>query len=124
MSITVQVHHWCCPHCGCSLNRQFCLRPIRDGAVTCRRCGARVTASRRAVIGSWRIAVQTYGIGVIWLAAILLSLVVPWARTWEDGLIAAALLGWMAGLFPGFLFTTPLGNCIGAQVANRLGLKA
>ncbi len=121
MSIPVRIAHWHCPKCGESLNRQLWRRPIRVPLVRCRACGEQSAATRGAVVFSWRMAFQLWGVGAIWLFVVAASLVLPV----EDRLgtvIMGAVFGWMLGVFPCMLITTPLGEFVGRRVANRLGL--
>lgn len=89
--------------------------------MTCPGCGGQIVATRTAVIDSWRRAAKLYGVIAIWAGVILVSLIVPWAKTKESGLLTAALLGWLPGCFPGMLVTTFLGSAIGHAVANSVG---
>jgi hypothetical protein len=123
MSIHIRVTRWLCPRCGWALNRRFSFRPISKAAITCPGCGGSIVASEQAVIHSWRMASQLYGVLATWAALIVLSYFFPWGRSPESALLTAILVGWLPGAFPGMLFTTFLGEAIGKLVAASLGLR-
>jgi hypothetical protein len=123
LSIQVRVYLWLCPKCGWALNRRLCFPPICRAAMTCPGFGGAIVATDHAVIQSWRMARQLYGVLVTWTALVILSHFFQWGMSREADLLAAEFVGWLPGVFPGILLTTILGESVGKAVASSPGLR-